>query len=245
MSLSFTPLRALAIASLLAVGLPAVAQTQPAPATPPAYGAPITLEQAKKAMVAAEAEARKNNWQVVISIVDTGGHLVMLQRLEAQNASVDIATGKARTSVNFRRPSKALEDGLAKFDTLVDVGGEGANHWYHVTLKEGRNREVRRLWEAVGLKVSRLIRVRYGMVTLPRGLRPGRWQEMDPKTAKQLLKLVNMEVEVVEPAAPRGRAPLAGSAHATRKAAATRRISRPPRTARLPARTAKQAKRKE
>ena len=64
-------------------------------------------------MVAAEAEARKNNWQVVISIVDVGGHLVMLQRLDAQNASVDIATGKARTSVNFRRPTKALEDGLA------------------------------------------------------------------------------------------------------------------------------------
>ena len=113
MTLSFTPLRALAIASLLTVGLPAAAQTQPAPPQPPAYGAPITLEQAKKAMVAAEAEARKNNWQVVISIVDTGGHLVMLQRLEAQNASVDIATGKARTSVNFRRPTKALEDGLA------------------------------------------------------------------------------------------------------------------------------------
>jgi len=116
MTFRFTPLRALAalaITSLLTVGLPAAAQTQPAPATPPAYGAPISLEQAKKAMVAAEAEARKNNWQVVISIVDTGGHLVMLQRLEAQNANVDIATGKARTSVNFRRPTKALEDGLA------------------------------------------------------------------------------------------------------------------------------------
>lgn len=87
--------------------LAAVAQT------PPPYGAPISLEQAKKAMVAAEAEARKNNWQVVISIVDTGGHLVMLQRLDAQNASVDIATGKARTAVNFRRPTKAMEDGLA------------------------------------------------------------------------------------------------------------------------------------
>ncbi len=116
MTFSFIPLRALtalAITGLLTAGLPAAAQTQPAPATPPAYGAPISLEQAKKAMVAAEAEARKNNWQVVISIVDTGGHLVMLQRLDAQNASVDIATGKARTSVNFRRPSKALEDGLA------------------------------------------------------------------------------------------------------------------------------------
>ena len=137
-----------------------------------------------------------------------------------------------------------LEDGLAKFDTLVDAGGEGANHWYHVTLKEGRNREVRRLWEAVGLKVSRLIRVRYGMVTLPRGLRPGRWQEMDPKTAKQLLKLVNMEVDTPEPAPARAGSPLAGSAHAARKAATKQRISRPPRTARLPARSAKQAKRK-
>ncbi len=137
-----------------------------------------------------------------------------------------------------------LEDGLAKFDTLVDAGGEGANHWYHVTLKEGRNREVRRLWEAVGLKVSRLIRVRYGMVTLPRGLRPGRWQEMDPKTAKQLLKLVNMEVEAPEPAPTRSGGPPAGSAHAARKSAAKQRISRPPRTARLPARSAKQAKRK-
>lgn len=105
---SFAPaLRGLAVATLIAAPLLAAAQT------PPAYGAPITIEQAKKAMVAAEAEARKNNWQVVISIVDTGGHLVMLQRLDAQNASVDIATGKARTAVNFRRPSKALEDSLA------------------------------------------------------------------------------------------------------------------------------------
>ena len=102
-----TALRGLALAALATAPLLAAAQT------PPPYGAPITLEQAKKAMVAAEAEARKNNWQVVISIVDTGGHLVMLQRLEAQNASVDIATGKARTAVNFRRPSKALEDSLA------------------------------------------------------------------------------------------------------------------------------------
>ena len=106
---NFNPLRPLIISAyLLAASLSAVAQTAPLP-----YGAPINIEQAKKAMLAAEAEARKNNWQVVISIVDVGGHLVMLQRLDAQNASVDIATGKARTSVNFRRSTKALEDGLA------------------------------------------------------------------------------------------------------------------------------------
>lgn len=85
-----------------------LAQTGPAP-----YGAPINIEQAKKAMVAAEAEARKNNWQVVISIVDSGGHLVMLQRLEAQTGSIEIATGKATTSAALRRPTKAIEDSLA------------------------------------------------------------------------------------------------------------------------------------
>lgn len=81
--------------------------------TPPAYGAPITIEQAKVAMAAAEAEAKRNGWQVVITIVEPGGHLVMLHRLDAQHASVDIAIGKARTAVNFRRPTKTLEDGMA------------------------------------------------------------------------------------------------------------------------------------
>ena len=98
---------------LLAITLAAISVSAAAQTPPPPYGLSISVEQAKKAMVAAEAEARKNNWQVVISIVDTGGHQVMLQRLEAQNASVDIAIGKARTAVNFRRPTKALEDSLA------------------------------------------------------------------------------------------------------------------------------------
>ena len=85
-----------------------------APPPPPPYGAPITLDQAKKAMAAAEAEARKNNWNVVIVIVDSASQLVMLQRLDnTQYASIDIAKGKAVTSVNFRRPSKALEDASA------------------------------------------------------------------------------------------------------------------------------------
>jgi glc operon protein GlcG len=100
------------VRSLAAIGLTA-ASLQAAAQTPPPYGLSINIDQAKKSMVAAEAEARKNNWQVVISIVDTGGYLVMLQRLEAQNASVDISIGKARTAVNFRRPTKALEESLA------------------------------------------------------------------------------------------------------------------------------------
>src|SRR6266478_7469369 len=78
------------------------------------YGAPITLDQAKKAMAAAEAKAMQNNWNVAISIVDSAGHAVMLHRLDGtQLASIRIAEGKARTAVEFRRPPKALEDVIA------------------------------------------------------------------------------------------------------------------------------------
>jgi len=82
---------------------------------PPAYGAPISLEQAKKVMAGAEAEAKKNNWPVVIAILDSGGQLVMLQRLDnAQWGSVEIAKEKARSAVALRRPTKALQDLVAQ-----------------------------------------------------------------------------------------------------------------------------------
>lgn len=82
---------------------------------PAPYGAPISLEQAKKVMAGAEAEARKNSWPVVIAILDAGGQLVMLQRLDnAQWGSVEIAKEKARSAVALRRPTKALQDLIAQ-----------------------------------------------------------------------------------------------------------------------------------
>lgn len=80
-----------------------------------------------------------------------------------------------------------LEDGLAKFGLIEYIGGEGSNRWYRVTLQEGRNREVRRVFEAVGLTVSRLIRTRFGDIVLPSRLRRGRWEELDADLVGALL----------------------------------------------------------
>lgn len=81
-----------------------------------------------------------------------------------------------------------LEDGPASFASLEDAGGEGANHWYRVSLFEGRNREVRRMFEAVGCTVSRLIRVRYGPFTLPPLLKRGKTRELDEQEVKRLMR---------------------------------------------------------
>jgi len=80
-----------------------------------------------------------------------------------------------------------LEDGLAAFGALDYLGGDGSNRWYRVTLQEGRNREVRRMFEAVGVTVSRLIRTRFGDVVLPRTLRRGRWEELDGSLVTALM----------------------------------------------------------
>lgn len=86
-----------------------------------------------------------------------------------------------------------LEDGPAHFSDIVDSGGEGANHWYHVTLMEGRNHEVKRLWESQGITVSRLIRVRFGPIILSRSSRTGTVKELDDKELDALYEWLEMK----------------------------------------------------
>ena len=81
-----------------------------------------------------------------------------------------------------------LDDGMAQFGSIEEGGGEGSNTWYRVTISEGRNREVRRMFEAVGHAVSRLIRIRYGAMLLPRGLKRGGWMELDEADIKALMQ---------------------------------------------------------
>ena len=100
------------VLALLAV-FPARAQT-----VPPPYGPPIGIENARKVMAAAEAEAVKNNWAVVIVIIDSGGHIVMLHRRDdVQLSSIEISQGKAKTALMFKRPTKVLDDAISSGGT--------------------------------------------------------------------------------------------------------------------------------
>jgi 23S rRNA pseudouridine2605 synthase len=107
-----------------------------------------------------------------------------------------------------------LRDGTARFDSIRAAGGSGANRWYHVTLREGRKREVRRMWQAVGARVSRLIRIRYGSVSLPRALRAGKWQELGHVAIANLYAAAGLELHVPVP-------------RKARRARATRAVARP------------------
>ena len=120
-----TTLRMFVCAGVLALlpALPAKAQT-----VPPPYGPPIGIENARKVMAAAEGEASKNNWAVVIAIIDSGGHIVMLHRRDdVQLSSIEISQGKAKTALLFKRPSKVLDDAIAgggaglRFLALKDI----------------------------------------------------------------------------------------------------------------------------
>jgi|TARA_B110000090_G_scaffold53267_1_gene60834 23S rRNA pseudouridine2605 synthase len=93
------------------------------------------------------------------------------------------------------RAGVKLEDGPAKFQDITYRGGEGRNHWFHVVLSEGRNREVRRLWESQEVQVSRLIRVRYGDLEMKRQLPLGGWTELNLKDVNYYRKLVGLTLE--------------------------------------------------
>ena len=86
-----------------------------------------------------------------------------------------------------------LDDGIARFTDIQDGGGDGINRWYYVVLMEGRNREVRRLWESQGLTVSRLKRVRYGDVFIPSRVKQGQWIELEPKEVKSLYRMASLQ----------------------------------------------------
>lgn len=107
-----------------------------------------------------------------------------------------------------------LGDGVAQFSKIADGGGEGINKWYRVIIGEGRNREVRRMFEAIGLTVSRLIRTRYGSMVLPRGLKRGRWEEMEENAVRELLDLCGLDKIAAK---SRGNEPMGHRANQDRK----------------------------
>ena len=114
--------------SVLGLALVLAASSVSAQQMPNPYGAPVSLENAKKAAAAAVAEARKNNWTMAVAITDPAGELVYFEKMDGtQNGSVNVAIGKARSAARFKRPSKAFQDGVASGGAgLRLLGLEGA-----------------------------------------------------------------------------------------------------------------------
>ena len=106
--------------------------------------------------------------------------------------SVRVHGNPSRADLAKLRAGIKLEDGMASFDTIEPQGGEGANRWFNVTISEGRNREVRRLWEAVGQQVSRLLRISYGPIELPRKLKRGKYQALTPAQVRLLYRVAGI-----------------------------------------------------
>ena len=127
-----------------------------------------------------------NDGELVHRLMHPSSELQREYAVRVHGAVSDRALSRLRRGVR-------LSDGPAKFESIVDKGGQGANHWYHVTLHEGRNREVRRLWESQHIEVSRLIRVQFGPVSLPRRLARGRWEELSERQTSALLEAAGLD----------------------------------------------------
>lgn len=133
-------------------------------------------------------------------IFTTSGELanrLMHPRFEAEREYAVRIQGEMTPELMKQMVHKGVEldDGPVKFERLMDEGGEGFNHWYRIVLKEGRNRIVRRTFEALGLPVSRLMRVRFGAIALPPRLKRGMQAELDEKQVRQVLEWAGMTVQ--------------------------------------------------
>lgn len=144
---------------------------------------------------------RQGRWVTVGRLdVNTSGLLIFTNNGELANQLMHPKYGLEREYavrvhgrvspevLNNVRKGVQLDDGMAHFVRVEAKGGEGANSWFHVTLNEGRNREVRRIWESQGMEVSRLIRIRYGKLSMPRFLSRGQCYELTPKEATDFMK---------------------------------------------------------
>jgi 23S rRNA pseudouridine2605 synthase len=144
-------------------------------------------------------------------ILTTSGELanrLMHPRYEVEREYAVRVLGELTEDQKQRlREGVQLDDGLAMFSKLEDAGGTGANRWYRVVIGEGRNREVRRMFEAVGLEVSRLIRIRYGAIQLPRSLPRGRYQELSPEWVQAWMHDLGIAAEEVRSKAGGGQRP--------------------------------------
>ena len=161
--------------------------------------------QGRKTVFDRLPRVRDGRWVAIGRLdINTTGLLLLTTDGELANAmmhpssSVDreyacrIRGEASEETLNKLKEGVELDDGPASFSDIQPAGGTGENHWYHVTIMEGRNREVRRLWESQGLMVSRLKRVRYGAAFLPKRLRVGQWSEIEPADHRVLREDVGL-----------------------------------------------------